>query len=453
MFSNYQVPPLGIAYIAGSIREAFQENVDIIVLDDLNKGNITISDYVQEIISKKPDIIGFSVNTGTVHWVKTVSVAIKKQSPSIKILVGGVHATLLPEDFFDSADAVFIGDAEFSVVEYIEKIVINKSSKPLAGVYIKKGPDKQFLFGGERKPVENLDMISSPAFDLFDLSSYFHLYPYSGTTGLASLISSRGCPYACHFCSNEALTNCRMRVHSVERVMADIGNIVNAGINLIFFHDDTFTFNKKRTITILRTIRARFKNIKIICHTRADHIDEELAYEMAKNNCVEVQIGVESGVESVLTEYDKKLSLEAIEKAFALLHKYKINTWATFIFGAPSETFETVAQTIKFAKKINPTYASFIVLLPLPKTAFFELYEKNGWLLTKDWQYYSWHGDPIIKTDHLTPDDLIKLRKKALFSFYIRPRKLVQIFLHTINAKSFKEILRNFYAFLSFFKK
>jgi len=453
LYSNYRVPPLGIAYLAGAIRKAFPEKVEIIVRDDLNKGNAIISDYKQKIIAMDPDIVGFSVNTGTVHWVKTVAAAIREQSPKIQLIMGGVHATLLPEDLFETADAIFTGDAEFSIVEYIEKIIFNGGSQPIAGVYFKDHSNQEFLFGGVRESIEDLDLIPPPAFDLFDLRSYYHLYPYPGTKGLASLISSRGCPYACKFCSNEALTNSRMRVHSIGRVLEDINNVVETGTNLVFFHDDTFTYNKQRAIKILRAIKNRFKNTKIICHTRADHIDEELAYEMAQNNCVEVQIGVESGVELILKEYDKRLNLEKINNAFFLLRKYKINTWATFIFGAPSETLETAAQTIKFAKKINPTYASFIVLLPLPKTFFFDLYDKKGWLITKDWRHYSWHGNPIIQTDNLSPNDLIRLRRKAFSSFYIRPNKLIQLFIHTLMALSFKEIKRDFYAFLSFFKK
>jgi len=185
-------------------------------------------------------------------------------------------------------------------------------------------------------------------------------------------------------------------------------------------------------------------NLKWVCHTRADMINECVVEAMAASHCVEVQIGVESGSQEILTRMGKSLELESIRRAFALLNKEKIRSWATFVIGNDGETLETVRQSVQFAIEINPSYASFIIVLPFPGNRIYEIYKQKGYIKAKSWSEYSWHSSPVFETDQLKRENMEKMRRLAWFKFYIRPAKLISIFLDVIRARSLREVWRSF---------
>jgi anaerobic magnesium-protoporphyrin IX monomethyl ester cyclase len=173
---------------------------------------------------------------------------------------------------------------------------------------------------------------------------------------------------------------------------------------------------------------------------------------MKRAGCVEIQIGIESGNDKILASLAKCRDKNLIAEKIRLVRKYGINTWGTFIIGHMGETPSSIADTIAFAKKADPTYSSFIILLPFPGTRAYEQFKAKGYLKTTNWDDYTWHGDPVFELPELSKQDLIRYRALAQKSFYLRPAKLVRLAIQTILSGSLREMLRNFYAWMSVIK-
>ncbi len=445
LINSYTRPPLGIAYLASYLQISFPEKIKLKLIDCEAEKFCNYNQVIKAILKNHPHIVGFSVVTGTFKVVSELSRVLKKIDPNIRIIAGGPHITALPEEYIPGVDVKIFGEGEITLFEYITEIFLGGSTADIKGCIQFK--DKKIVsHGGPRPLIKNLDLIPIPVRELLPTRSYFHSYPYPKVRNFTTMLTSRGCPYNCNFCGNEKIWGKKVRFHSLERIFEEIDLIIYQGINLIFFDDDTFTVNKSRVSKICKHIRRFHPHLRWICHARADTIDLEILTEMKKSGCVEIQVGVESGDPYVLEKTDKSLSIEEIRKAFALLNKVKLNTWATFILGNSGETPTTIRKSIKLAKEINPTYCSFIVLLPFPGTRIFEKYKKRGYITTFDWNRYSWHGRPIISTKALTDKDLIAWRKRANLEFYLRPPKLLETSFNMIQAFSFREIMRNFLA-------
>jgi radical SAM superfamily enzyme YgiQ (UPF0313 family) len=441
---SYTRPPLGIAYLAAYLRRNAQAPLALKLIDCEAEGFVDSDTTAAAIMQGDPDVVGFSVVTGTFSEATLLAEKLKKIKPGIRIVAGGPHVTALPEEVMPGIDAKIIGEGELSLLEYLQEAVLGGSEREIAGV-VRFSDGELVSRGKARAMIENLDDIPIPARDLLP-GSYFHSYPYPGVRAFTTMFTSRGCPYNCNFCGNETLWGRRARYHSLDRTFEEIDQVTAAGVNLIFFDDDTFTANKKRVLAITEYIARHHPDLRWICHIRADTVDRPLLAEMKKSGCVEVQVGVESGDQEVLRNTDKMLDIEKVRTTFRSLHEIGINSWGTFILGNDGESTETIRRTISLACEIDPTYASFIVLLPFPGTRIFEKYKKQGYITTFDWGRYSWHGQPVIDLPRLSAADLIAWRKKAFLRFYLRPGKLLQSGFSVLRSLSLREMKRNFRA-------
>ncbi len=449
---SYTRPPLGIAYLASYLKQQVQHPLQISLLDCEAEHLSDPASVTSFILKREPHVVGFSVVTGTFHIVSRLAQDIRRSRPDVVIVAGGPHITALPEEPMPGVDVKIFGEGEISFTEYLQEAVLGDSARPIPGcVQFRNG---QILSKGKPRPlITPLDQIPIPSRELLRSTSYFHSYPYPNVTAFTTMFTSRGCPFNCNFCGNELLWKGRVRYHSLERVYDEVDGIVRQGINLIFFDDDVFTTQRKRLFAICDYLQRSHPRLQWICHVRADTVDREMLTRMKQAGCVEVQVGVEAGDNEVLRRAGKGLTVEQIKEAFRLLHDIRINSWATFILGNDGETHETIRKSIQLAEKLDPTYCSFIVLLPFPGTRVFEDYSARGLITTYDWSKYSWHGDPVIRLEGLSEDDLVRWRRKAYVAFYLRPRKLMRILAHVIQSRSMREIRRNFLAWLTFLGK
>ena len=445
---SYTRPPLGIAYLASYLKAYHPEEVNVRLIDSEAQNYTDWDKLVGDILQMEPDIVGFSTVTGTVSAVSRIAKKIKQSRPAITTIAGGPHVTALPDTPIDGIDVNIFGEGEESLLEYLQEVLLGGSKKDIRGCI--RFENGEIASRGERRPfIEDLDSVPIPARQLLPQASYFHSYPYPDVHNFTTMFTARGCPFNCNFCGNETLWERKVRFHSMERVFEEIDHIVAGGTNLIFFDDDTFNVSDRRVFEICAYVRRVHPSLRWICHIRADRVKAETLKEMKRSGCIEVQVGVESGDESVLASTDKAVTLLQLREAFLLLNEVKINSWGTLILGNMGETPQTIRKSIDFAKQINPTYATFIILLPFPGTPIFDAYKEKGYIRTYDWEDYSWHGEPVIDLPGLSASDLVALRKKAFLEFYMRPSKLYQIGLNTIQSLSIREISRNFKAWFS----
>ncbi len=444
---NYKQIPLGLLYLASFIRSKY--SVDIRICD-ASFLDIAEKDVIQYITAFKPDIVGMSIYTPTVGFCRNIALETKRLLPESLIVFGGPHATALPFENLDVADICVLGEGEITFGEVVKSFIEKSSYTKINGVSLKK--DKQCLLTPARELIEDLDILPFPARDLYSRNIYQHIYPYQlGNPFYSAVVTSRGCAFDCNFCSNNLMWKRQVRYRSLDNIFEEIEGVVkNYNISFLRIGDDNFIANSGLVIDFCRRNKKLFPDLKWLCHARADALTQELIGEMKEGGCAEVQIGVESGDDQILRNCNKMSTTAIVYDAIRMLRKNKINVWATFIIGNEGDSRISIEKTIKFAKKVDPTYCSFMFLSPLPGTNSYLSMSKKGYIKAKDWSEFNWHGAPVFETEELTKELLMSLRKRAYRDFYLRPKIMFRYVCAALRSRQWKTIFADLLLLLKF---
>ena len=308
--------PLGLLYIAKEL-EKFKHPVKVY---DMN--HETEDKLVDDLIKDNPHIVGISCLT-TPMLTETKRLIQEIRRFSDRIVVGGYHPTVMPEDFRGLADHVVIGEGEYG----IECLVNN-----INGFEVKTRP-------------ANLRGLGKPARHLLDHKRYNLMMDGMRTS---TMITSRGCPNACVYCGN---MNKQVRYHDLEDVEEELEEIAKQGYQAVYFLDDVFTLDKRRAFGI--SCLAKEKGLKFRITTRANYIDNTLVKRLAQNGLDIASMGVESGNSEVLKACNKGQTKEQIREAVNICYHNGIKTKGFFIIGLPGETEKTAQETIRFAEELR----------------------------------------------------------------------------------------------------
>ncbi len=422
-------PPLGLTYIAAVLR---QNNIEVKILDAaaLNLENAQIERYVGKF---QPDVIGITASTNTIVLAYEIAEIVKK--PEIKVVVGGPHTSILPEQTLEECKSIDIavkGEGEYVILE----IAQGKELSEIDGITYRK--DNEIIKNKDRVLIENLDELPFPARDLLPLDKYesvgIRRYPF------ATMITSRGCPYSCNFCVNYTVLGKRFRYRSVKNIMQEIDELVNKyHIREIDIIDDNFTVIPERAEKICdELIKRKYDLIwKLGNGIRADRVNERLLMKMKKSGCYLVAFGIESGNEEILKGINKGESLQQIVQAIRWAKKYGMETEGFFILGNLGDNEKTMQQTIDFAKKLDLDIAQFQVFIPIPGSSYEQIIKKEGKIFAKSWKDYNAFGKPIFQHGKLTPELMEKMQKKAYKEYYFRPRMIMKKVLEVRTPKQF----------------
>lgn len=326
----------------------------------------------------RPDVVLISCFTiNRVSGVKTAQLA-KDRNPAVKVVMGGMHPSFLYAQLLTHypVDAVCVGEGEETIVELINAYSKKGALDGIKGLAFKK--DGRVVFNGRRDFIKNIDTIPFPAHDIYadDIRR----------TRKAHIITSRGCPYGCQFCSTTEFWGRSWRGRSAKNVVDEIELLVKEyGIDFISFQDDEFTLQRKRTIDLCKEMLDRGVRIKWSCSTRVNTIDREQLDWMVKSGCVLVSLGIESGSPRILKEIGKKITPEQIIKAFDLLGEFGLSRGAYLMVGNPGESRETVNDTIKLIRRLRLDVPSVAVAEIYPGTKLFELARDGGFISEDYW--------------------------------------------------------------------
>ena len=427
-------PPLGLIYIAGYLRE---------------KGvAVSIYDYqvhdepIESVINNfKPDIFGITCQTSLVYSTIELSKKLKKKFPEKKIIVGGVHASIRPQDLLkeESIDYAAIGEGEVTMYEFIQAVQSGYDCSKVDGIACLK--EGQLAFASPRDMVKDIDIFPMPAVDLLPLEKYRVSPDMRTGDKVGLLITARGCPFDCIFCASKLLTKGKYRMHGIERVCSEIERYIQQyKVNQIFIIDDNFAVNKKRAKELCREFIRRGFNKKMTWWTdaRIDCVDEELLRLMKEAGCTIISYGVESGSQRLLDFIQKGITLDQIKRVLVMTKKVGIDVRATLILGLPTETREESLQTIRFAKELPIDQARFALATPFPGTKLYEIAKEEGSLKTDDWTAFSLmsgyaNSIPVYVPQGRDGEELAKLQRRANLSFYLRPR-VIMIFLRRMTS-------------------
>jgi len=240
------------------------------------------------------------------------------------------------------------------------------------------------------------------------------------------MITSRGCPFSCTYCSSSLLMGKKFRARSPENVVDEMEELVyKYKVKDIEFLDDIFTLNKKRAIEIAKEIRRRKLDVRYTASSRVDTINREVLIELKKAGLSTMYYGAESGSQRVLDLMRKRITLRQIEDAIKITKYLDIKTLASFIIGYPGESLREIDETINFSISLDPDYAQYSILTPYPGTPIYYELKRKGLLSTEDWDKYT-VLDPVIEYEKMGLSKEIVGRKltEAYLRFYLRPRYL-----------------------------
>jgi len=405
-------PPLGLLYIAAVLE---QEGHKAQVLDS-QALNLTTQETKDEIKKAKPALVGITAMTPTVKGAFEAARLSKEVYPDVPTVLGGVQLSLYPEATVSNkyVDFGIAGEGEYVMADLAKSLQSGKKdfSKIKGLIYKEDGKIRSTGF----RIIENLDSLPFPARHLVNTKDYSCVIAKDPMT---TLMTSRGCPYRCGFCFKSP-TDTKLRFRSPKSVVDEIEECVKKyKVKEIMFYDDTFTADRKHAMGISDEIIKRGIKVSWEAPTRVNCVDQELLKRMEHAGCVRLRLGVESGNNEILKIMRKGTNKEMVRKAFAMLRKTRIETFAYFIIGYAHETEKTIQDTIDFAKELDSDWVMFTVATPLPQTPLFDEAVKLG-VISKDyWLDFMTNKNP--KRIKFFVKDADQWAKKAYKEFYFRP--------------------------------
>lgn len=373
-------------------------------------------------IKYQPKIIGISCMSAKFTAALKVAQIYKTLFPEGFVIVGGQHPTIRTDEVLlsKSVDFVVRGEGDETIVEIVsallnKKVSLNDLAK-IKGISFRRG--NSITHTENRALISELDKLNFPARDLL-------IKPIKNKGAYSVIISSRGCPYDCGFCSAKAVVGRKTRYRSISNVIDEIIKVRDEyKISNLFFWDDTFTVKRKRTIELSRAMREL--GILWSCTTRVNTIDYNLLKEMKKGGCFSIDYGVESGSERMLTKINKNITMTQIEQAISYSIKAGIIPNIFLMAGFPDEREEDIRETIAFANKTKAFGLVLSVFTPYPGTMLFERAILLGLIKKEfDWgnfshQSFSNHFTQCVSSDkfHYLIKELISVVDKHNTSFY-----------------------------------
>jgi anaerobic magnesium-protoporphyrin IX monomethyl ester cyclase len=387
------LPPLSLSYLAGVLA---QEGIEVKILDFL------VTHYHpdklrRELEEYQPQLVGATCVTLNYPIARRMLKACKDFAPHIFTVIGGPHVTFaLQETLLRSPwiDAIVIGEGERTLVELARAVAEGKDIRHVSGVAFADGGR---LFKTSPRPlIENLDQLPLPARGLLPMARYRAL----GTP--CTVITSRGCPYSCIFCSGRRMFGPKVRFRSpglvadeIEKLQHDFGL---AKINIV---DDTFTLNRSHAEAVCEEMLRRNLKIKWSVFARVDRISRDLAQLMSRAGCEWVLFGVESADEGILGTIKKGFTPDEVRHGVKIATEAGINVFNSFILGLPGENRETAHRSLAFGDELYQKYGAkygFHMLSPLPGTEIYERAEDYGIrILSRNWARYN-ANEPITET-------------------------------------------------------
>jgi|Deesub1362B_J571_1020462.scaffolds.fasta_scaffold00095_24 magnesium-protoporphyrin IX monomethyl ester (oxidative) cyclase len=367
-----------------------------------------------------------------------VAKIIKELYPKAHIIFGGAHASAIPEIILkdESIDIVVIGEGEMTFLNIVDNVLMEKDISEVKGIVFKK--NGKIIKTPPREFIQHLDILPFPARHLLPMHIYLNdprAHMYAVRSPRTSIITSRGCPFNCVFCSIHSVWGRKWRARSPKNVADEIEFLVEKyRIRELAILDDNFTLDKKRVMRICNEIITRHIDIKWSTPNGIAFwtLDKEVLTMMKKSGYYRATFGIESGCKETLNFVRKPVNLNYARKVIKFCNDIGLWTHSTFVIGFPNETLDSINQTIEFAKKSGLDFATFYIATPYPGTDLYGIFKKNG--LIKNESLY----DSVTKTSHNTryfkSEELIKLANKAHIEFlkyrilnYFKPNNLVKL--------------------------
>ncbi|MFZ5448587.1 MAG: B12-binding domain-containing radical SAM protein [Thermodesulfobacteriota bacterium] len=398
IFSRVAIPRLGVLLL-GSILE--QQGIEVkVVVEEVSTPDYATLDF-------KPDLVGISSISSTAPRAYELADFYREQG--LPVVLGGAHPSFLPMEGLEHADYVICGEAEEALPELIN---ILQNGGNLADVRNLCYRDGDTVHQNPWRPfVGDLDSLPIPNYNLI------HGWKARNKRGVVSIATSRGCPFNCSFCSVILLFGRKHRVNSIDRVIEEIRQNGSHSRH-IFFCDDNFTADRKRTKELCERIIAEGLKIEWSAQVRVESAkDPELLDLMARSGCYIVFVGLESINPATLKAYNKSQTVEGIKECVTNFHKFGIKVHGMFVFGSEEDHYQVIRDTVKFSRQMDLDSLQYLILTPVPGTAFYKEMEAQNRIICRDWSQYDGHHT-VFQPRQFTPYELQMETTWAMKKFY-----------------------------------
>jgi anaerobic magnesium-protoporphyrin IX monomethyl ester cyclase len=405
-------PPMGLLYVGAYLE---REGYPVEIRDFDNAG--ARPDYSQY------DLVGIS--TDTTRHLKAMAIAREAKEAGCTVIMGGPHPCYIDEEILANpwVDAIVHGEGEATLLELILALEGgDRECERIAGLSFRR--DGKVVRTPTRPFIKDMDSLPLPARHLLNMDLYRRTL--FGERPITPVLTSRGCPTNCHFCSSSSFFGSRWRARSPEAVAEELEELRNRyGFGAVAFVDDNFTLSPQRVVAISEEIIRRQLDLWWWNFSRAETLvrNEEMLKVMRRAGAKTVYIGVESASPRTLDDLGKKMDLDTVVKAIELLKKHGFEIFASYILGSPRDDARAIRETIRFAKRLDTNVAQFSILTPYPGTALYEELKERIW--HRHWPFYD-SQHLVFRHHHLSFIRMEWLLLKANVLYYTRSKKAIQ---------------------------
>lgn len=411
--------PLNLAYAGAVLKnnDITFGALDLAVKDISDNAifkKIESNDYNLIIINSENTVL----QTRDFYYALKLALVIKHKFPKVKIVMTGAHVTFRDIETIDKypeIDFILRYEIEFSLLELINCLKLNKNLENVKGLTF-RGEDR-IIRNPDAPPIGNLDDLPFPERRMFPIKEYLKKDKET------IVQASRGCSNRCLFCQSSSMDRC-LRFRNIDNVISEINEVLSIGFESVFFADLDFGIHKDRVIDFCSKIIKKKIPLRWSCNMRADRLTDspetrQMLRLMKKSGCYRVFVGFESFSQDILNKIDKGVKPHTLRDSADILKEYGIGLHASFLFGLPGDTEETIKKTVEIAKEINPEMVSFNLLTPFPGTPLGETPEKYGITLDdREWYTNQFYNNKNVSgTINIDRERLGELAKWAYEEF------------------------------------
>ncbi|MCU0666213.1 MAG: B12-binding domain-containing radical SAM protein [Candidatus Omnitrophica bacterium] len=406
-------PPFSLLYLA-AVLEKSGRFVQIEELNTYGKKEFSFDQLLNKIAQENIDLVGFVCLSSHTEVLKKLIPLIKKNYPAVKVIVGGTHATALPEFFLNlGADVAVLGEGESILLKTVEHLEQNVALNDVASIVFKDSAGK-YIKTKDRVGFEDVSKLPMPAYHLINAEHYIaNNYAIRGLwLRCGWVFTARGCPGRCTFCASAITHGYEIRERSIKDVVDELEFLKrNYKIEAFWILDDTFVIRPERVFEFCEQIKKRKLNLTWACQARVNYLTDSVAKKLKESGCVQVDLGVESGSQKVLNAIKKGITIDLTKKAFAAAHKNKLRALATIMIGSPQETREDLEMTRKLLKEIKPDYLGIGFCTPYPGSELYQQASAQGWIKPEEifWDTQGHNARPVM---------FINFNEKELYQIY-----------------------------------
>ena len=417
-------PPLGLAYVAAYLRKCGHE---VRIADGIAQPR-PLDVFTK--MADQYDVIGItSISSYALRVIELIR-ALKANDACPPVVVGGAHATVLPESLLErGADYAVVGEGEETMAELVESL--GGGGKPLRevpGLVFRE--NGRYVRTGRREHIDPLDRVPLPARDLLPMRLYSTSVARSSRRPSHSMLASRGCPGICSFCDRRIFGS-RIRTFSPDRIVEEFFLLRDKyGARDVSLWDDNFVTCRDVALATCEGLRRRGLDLTWSVEARIDAVDREVLEALKNAGCTFIAYGIESGSQRMLDHIKKRITKDGVREVIRMTKEVGLAIRGYYMFGFPTETLEDMEETLEFALELDVDVATFTLFLPLPGTLEYNRATETGdfpdpeYYLHRILPEFNFPDAPFYVPEGMSAEELLTFHRKAYGRYYLRPRML-----------------------------